>query len=45
VGFKSLTANKKAARSGGLLGRLAAIVQIERDPPAASVLSKLKYQK
>jgi hypothetical protein len=36
---KNLPANKKAARSGGLSGRLAAILQIERDPPAASVLS------
>jgi len=42
---KNLPANKKAARSGGLCGRLAAIVQIERDPPAASELSLPKYQK
>jgi hypothetical protein len=32
-------ANKKAARSGGLFGLDAAILQIERDPPAASKLS------
>jgi hypothetical protein len=34
----------KAARSGGLFGRDAAICQIERDPPTASELSLLKYQ-
>jgi hypothetical protein len=28
-----------------LFGLLAAILQIERDPPTASELSKLKYQK
>jgi hypothetical protein len=31
--------NKKAARSGGLFWMSAAILQIERDPPAASELS------
>jgi hypothetical protein len=35
----NLPANKKAARSGGLFGFLAAILQIERDPPTASELS------
>jgi len=34
-----LPANKKAARSGGLFGLVAAILQIERDPPTASELS------
>jgi hypothetical protein len=36
---KDLPANKKAARPGGLFGCLAAIRQIERDPPTASELS------
>ena len=37
--FADLPANKKAARSGGCLDCLAAIRQIERDPPTASELS------
>jgi len=41
----NLPANKKAARFGGCSDFLAAICQIERDPPTASELSKLKYQK
>jgi hypothetical protein len=32
-------AKQKAARSGGLFGLDAAILQIERDPPTASELS------
>jgi hypothetical protein len=41
---RDLPAKQKAARSGGLFGLDAAICQIERDPPAASELSLLKYQ-
>jgi len=41
----NLPANKKAARFGGCSDFLASIRQIERDPPTASELSKLKYQK
>jgi hypothetical protein len=37
--LKDLPAKQKAARSGGLFGFLAAIRQIERDPPTASELS------
>jgi hypothetical protein len=36
---RDLPAKTKAARSGGLFGCLAAIHQIERDPPTASELS------
>jgi hypothetical protein len=35
----------KSRQVGRLFGLPAAILQIERDPPAASELSKLKYQK
>jgi hypothetical protein len=38
-GFWDLPAHKKAARFGGLFWTFAAILQIERDPPAASELS------
>jgi hypothetical protein len=42
---RDLPANKKAARSGGGCSDFdASIRQIERDPPTASELSKLKYQ-
>jgi len=42
--LKNLPANKKAARIWRLFGLLAATIQIARDPPTASELSKLKYQ-
>jgi hypothetical protein len=44
VCFKDLPANK-SRQVWRLFGLLAAILQIERDPPTASELSKLKYQK
>jgi hypothetical protein len=44
--FKDLPAKQKSRQVGRrLFGLLAAILQIERDPPTASELSKLKYQK
>jgi hypothetical protein len=36
---------QKSRQVWRLFGLLAAILQIERDPPTASELSKLKYQK
>jgi len=43
---RDLPAKQKAARSGGGCSDfLLQFFQIERDPPAASELSKLKYQK
>jgi hypothetical protein len=45
VCFKDLPAQQKSRQVWRLFGLLAAILQIERDPPSASELSKLKYQK
>jgi hypothetical protein len=43
--LRDLPAIKKSRQIGRrLFGLLAAIFQIERDPPTASELSKLKYQ-
>jgi hypothetical protein len=43
--FRGPAGHKKSRQIGRrLFGLLAAILQIERDPPTASELSKLKYQ-
>jgi hypothetical protein len=42
--FKDLPAKKSRQIGRRLFGLVAAIRQIERDPPTASELSKLKYQ-
>jgi len=43
--FENPTAKQKSRQVWRLFGLYAAIFQIERDPPTASELSKLKYQK
>jgi hypothetical protein len=43
--FRDLPAKQKSRQVWRLFGLVAAILQIERDPPTASELSKLKYQK
>jgi len=43
--FKGPAGQTKSRQVWRLFGLLAAILQIERDPPTASELSKLKYQK
>jgi hypothetical protein len=42
--LRDLPAKKSRQIRRRLFGLLAAILQIERDPPTASELSKLKYQ-
>jgi len=42
--LRDLPAKKSRQIGRRLFGLLAAILQIERDPPTASELSKLKYQ-
>jgi hypothetical protein len=42
--LRDLPANKSRQIGRRLFGLPAAILQIERDPPTASELSKLKYQ-
>jgi hypothetical protein len=42
--FQDLPAKQKPPGVWRLFGLYAAIFQIERDPPTASELSKLKYQ-
>jgi len=43
--FEGPAGQQKSRQVWRLFGLPAAIFQIERDPPAASELSKLKYQK
>jgi hypothetical protein len=43
--FQGPAGQTKSRQVWRLFGLPAAILQIERDPPAASELSKLKYQK
>jgi hypothetical protein len=44
VGFSGPAGQTKSRQIWRLFGLPAAIFQIERDPPTASELSKLKYQ-